>query len=141
MKFLVLLLLTIIAFSNCDNYDDLKVLVKNFEAKIQSLLAAKNFDGLSKYLEDHMNFSVNEVEGGQKQDFINCLKNGTFVMFDGVAPKDIPEIEAYEENSQINVYRGFPGKRYVDYLIEKQNGTEFGYLLIHYFDYKSSAKF
>ncbi|CAI5443496.1 unnamed protein product [Caenorhabditis angaria] len=138
MKFLVLLLLTIIAFSNCE---DLQVLVKNFEAKIRSLIDAKNFDGLSKYLADHMKFRVNEIQGGPKQDFINYSKNGTFVMFNGVGPKDIPEIKAYEENSLIYVDRNLTGGRHVNYLIEKQNGTEFGYLMNHYFDYKSSAKF
>ncbi|CAI5443498.1 unnamed protein product [Caenorhabditis angaria] len=137
MKFLVPLFLTIIAFSNCE---DLQVLVKNFEAKIRSLIDAKNFDGLAKYIHEHPKFWIAKIAPRDKQEIIDCLKNGTFILFNGVGPSDIPKIgfeEPSQTDSRIGVFRNMTDGREVDYKLRKQNGTEFGYLIHDYIDYKA----
>ncbi|CAI5443492.1 unnamed protein product [Caenorhabditis angaria] len=130
MKFLVLLLLTIIAFSNCQ---DLQVVAKNFEAKIQSLLAAKNFDALSTYInETFYYFIVGDLDGG-KDDFIRYLKNGTFTLFNGVGPNDIPQFRLFLHHIHI-VSRNLTNGRLLQYGLYPNKEAEFGYLLYDYYD-------
>ncbi|CAI5443494.1 unnamed protein product [Caenorhabditis angaria] len=132
MKFLLFfLLLTIIAFSNCGKFDDMRAIVKNLRLKINSLVAAKDFDGLSKYLADNFSFTVIKIDGKSKKDFIAYLKNGTFEMSNLFGRNEVTSI--HKNNVGFGVINGNISS---NYLLVEANRTEFGYLMATYNAYK-----
>ncbi|CAI5443751.1 unnamed protein product [Caenorhabditis angaria] len=145
MKFLILhVLLAIFAFSKCqppNATEETRNFVKTFEAKISALLAAKNFDGLSKYIAEKLTFGVNGVSGYTRQEFIDYLKNGTFVMFNGFDPKDLLD-DIHIQSDEMFVSRSWiTGKteRRLYYALEEHDGTEFGRLFSRYFEWSQKA--
>ncbi|CAI5443497.1 unnamed protein product [Caenorhabditis angaria] len=135
MKFLVplLFLLTIIAFSNCETPAEI---VKNFEAKIISILAAKNFDDFEKYVDMAIELTTNETNrrtiGIRREDLIGGLKNGTFTLFKGIGPNDVPKIKNYDHI--IETYRNFTNGRKLRYRIDKTTSNDLGYIITIYYD-------